>query len=118
MRDQRRAVRARVGRMVRALRRQRGLSQEQLAERANSSPKHVGRVERGQVNVGLDGLANLARALSVPISDLVAEPTGRRAGRSGFQVISNDDVAQLEKLAALVRRITSLRVRTPRGSSR
>src|SRR5215471_47847 len=118
MRDQGRAVRARVGRMVRELRRLRGWSQEQLAERANSSPKHVGHVERGQVNVGLDGLADLARALSVQISDLFAEPAARQTSRPAIHVISSEDVAQLEKVAALVRRIRSSRVRGARGSSR
>jgi transcriptional regulator with XRE-family HTH domain len=104
--------------MVRELRLLRGWSQEQLAERANSSPKHVGRIERGQVNVGLDGLAELARALSVTISDLFAESAGRQTPRSAIHVISSDDVAQLEKVAVLVRRIKSPRARPSRGSSR
>src|SRR5262249_10819539 len=118
MRDQRRAVRARVGRMVRELRRLRGWSQEELAERANSSTKHVGSVERGQVDVGLDALANLARALSVNISDLFAGPAGRQTGRSSFHLISSDDVAQLEKVASMVSRITASRTRRPRRSGR
>ncbi len=93
--------------MVPALRPSRGWSQEELAERANSSTKHIGRVERGQVNVGLDTLADLARALSVSIGDLVAEPAGRQTARSAIHVLSSEDVAQLEKVAALVHRIKS-----------
>jgi transcriptional regulator with XRE-family HTH domain len=104
--------------MVRELRLLRGWSQEQLAERANSSPKHVGRIERGQVNVGLDGLAALARALSVNIGDLFAEPPGRQTPRSVVHVISGDEVAHLEKIAALARRLTSPRARRSRGSAR
>ena len=118
MRDQGRAVRARVGRMVRELRLLRGWSQEQLAERANSSPKHVGRIERGQVNVGLDGLAALARALSVNIGDLLSEPRGRQPRGAAIHVINSDDVAHLEKVATLVRRLTSRRARRSRGSTR
>jgi len=118
MRGQGRAVRAHVGKMVRKFRLLRGWSQEQLAERAGSSPKNLGRVERGEVNVGVDGLADLARALSVQIGDLFAEPAGRRAARSAIHVISSEDVAQLEKVADMVRRITSPRPRQPRNSSR
>jgi transcriptional regulator with XRE-family HTH domain len=117
MRDQGRAVRARVGRMVRELRLLRGWSQEQLAERANSSPKHVGRIERGQVNVGVDGLAALARALSVDVSDLFSKPQGRQPG-AAIHVIGSDDVAHLENVATLVRRLTSRRARASRGSTR
>lgn len=118
MRDQGRAVRARVGRMVRQLRLTRGWSQEQLAERANSSPKHVGRIERGEVNVGLDGLAALARALSVSIGDLVAEPSGRQTPRSAIHVITAEELAQLEPVAALVRRLSLPRARPSRRSTR
>jgi len=118
MRDQRRALRARVGRIVRALRLQRGWSQEQLAERANSSTKHVGRIERGEVNVGLDALADLARALSVQIGDLVAESPARQAHRQPFYVLSSEDVALLEKIGALSRRLQLPRARPSRSSGR
>lgn len=104
--------------MVRELRLLRGWSQEQLAERANSSPKHVGRIERGQVNVGLDGLAALARALSVDIGDLFSESPGRQRPGAAIHVIGSDDVAHLEKVATLVRRLTSPRARPSRGSTR
>ena len=111
-------MRARVGRMVRAFRLLRGLSQEQLAERAGSSSKHVGRIERGQVNVGLDRLAKIARALSVNVGDLFAESARRQTPRAAIHVITSDDVAQLEKVAVLVRRLKSPRARPSRGSSR
>ena len=112
------AVSARAGRMIRQLRLMRGWSLEQLAERADASPKHVGSVERGEVNVGVDTLANLARALSVNLSDLLAEPSGRRTPRGAIHVISGEDVGHLEKVADLVHRIKSARVRGPRNSSR
>jgi len=117
MRGQGGAVSARAGRRIRQLRHMRGWSLEELAERADASSKHVGSVELGKVNVGVDTLADLARALSVTLSDLVAEPAGRRASRA-FHAISSEDVAQLEKVVDLVRRIKSSRVRRTRGSSR
>ena len=118
MRDQGRAVRTRVGRMVQQLRLQRGWSQEKLAERANSSPKYVGRIEQGKVNVGIVVLAKLARALSVKTSDLLAEPGGRQTPRAAVVVMSPDDFAHLEGVSAIVRRIKSSRARPSRGSGR
>jgi transcriptional regulator with XRE-family HTH domain len=49
------------------LRRQRGLTQERLADRAEMSPKTVSRIETGVVAATVDQLARLARALGVPI---------------------------------------------------
>jgi transcriptional regulator with XRE-family HTH domain len=118
MRGQGGAVSARAGRMIRQLRLMRGWSLEQLAERADASSKHVGSVERGEVNVGVDTLADLARALSVNLGDLVADPAGRRTARSALHVMSGEDVAQLEKVADVVERIKASRVRRPRTSGR
>jgi transcriptional regulator with XRE-family HTH domain len=66
-----RAVRRRVGRNIRRLRLLHGLSQERLAEAARRDTKHVGEVERGRVDVGLDFLASIAATLSIPLADLV-----------------------------------------------
>jgi len=58
------------GTAVRALREERGYSQEELAERANLHRNYVGGVERGERNVGLENIVKLARALSVRTRDL------------------------------------------------
>lgn len=58
------------GRAVRALREERGYSQEELAERAGLHRNYVGGVERGERNVGLENIVKLAQALSVPSKDL------------------------------------------------
>ena len=118
MRDHRRAVRTRVGRTIRQIRLLRGWSQERLAERANSSPKHVGRIERGQVNIGLNRLTEIANALSVNIADLFVEPRGRRSARGAIHVISGDDLVHLETVGDIARRIKSPRARPSSRSSR
>jgi len=62
--------RAAFGARVRALRLARGLSQEQLAERAGLHRTYVSSLERGQRNVGLDNILDLAAALEVPTARL------------------------------------------------
>jgi transcriptional regulator with XRE-family HTH domain len=56
---------------VRALRRRRGWSQELLAARAGFSGKFLGEVERGEKSISLDNLAHLAKALGVPVTELL-----------------------------------------------
>jgi transcriptional regulator with XRE-family HTH domain len=61
---------SRVGLNLQDLRRQRGLSQEELAHSADVSPTYVGGVERGVRNPSVKILARLARALEADIEDL------------------------------------------------
>ncbi|HEX3701851.1 MAG TPA: helix-turn-helix domain-containing protein [Vicinamibacterales bacterium] len=58
-----------MGLNVSRLRRQRGLSQERLAELAGTNHKQIGRVERGEGNVSVGSLAAIAAALAVSISE-------------------------------------------------
>jgi transcriptional regulator with XRE-family HTH domain len=102
MRDQRRANRIRVGRAVQRLRLLRDLSQETLAERANNSEKHVGQIERGEVNVGLDVLSRLAAALDVDVADFFP-PAARGRQSNPFHLITRAQVEQLEQIARSVR---------------
>jgi transcriptional regulator with XRE-family HTH domain len=59
------------GRRLSALRVQRGLSQEELAEAAGLPPLEVRRAERGQRDLSVVALADLAQALSVQPADLM-----------------------------------------------
>lgn len=62
-----------VGQKVRAYRKEAGLSQEALAEKASLSYKYLGEVERGYVNVSLDSLMRIAKALKLKLRDLVCD---------------------------------------------
>jgi transcriptional regulator with XRE-family HTH domain len=57
---------------LRALRQQRGLSQEQLAHLAGLHRTYVGAVERGTRNISLKNVERLADALKVPAEELFA----------------------------------------------
>jgi transcriptional regulator with XRE-family HTH domain len=61
------------GRSVRSLRKQRGMSQEVLAEACGLSRNYISDIERGVRNPGLLVMVALAKALKVPLRELVEE---------------------------------------------
>lgn len=65
-------ARRRVAENVRRLRKERGLSQEEMAELANFHRTYVSQLERCVTNISVGGLEKLAQALGVDILDLLA----------------------------------------------
>jgi transcriptional regulator with XRE-family HTH domain len=63
-------VRKFLGQRLRALRKQRGLSQERLGRRSRLSGKFIGEVERGEKSISVDSLYHVATALRVPLRAL------------------------------------------------
>jgi transcriptional regulator with XRE-family HTH domain len=64
-------VRQRISRNIRALRKMRKLSQEELAELADFHRTYVSQLERCVTNISIDGLDRLAKALKVDVTDLL-----------------------------------------------
>lgn len=60
-----------LGKRVRELRKERGLSQEKLAELASMHENHVRRIEGGTANPSYVVLVKLARALKVTLPELI-----------------------------------------------
>lgn len=61
-----------LGGNVRDYRGQRGLSQAQLAKAIGVSQPRIAEIERGEANPRLSTIAKLAKALDVPVSELLA----------------------------------------------
>jgi len=59
-----------VGGKIRELRKERGLSQEELGEKAGFHFSYLGGLERGERNVSLENLAKVAETLGVDIGEL------------------------------------------------
>lgn len=59
-----------IGRRIKELRKSKGLSQEQLAEKAETSPNYLSRMERGTGNPTLDMLIKLSNALEVEMWEI------------------------------------------------
>ncbi len=64
-------VLVKLGLKIRELRKKHGLSQERLAVKANISPKYVGEIERGEVNISVSVLLEIAEALGVTCDELM-----------------------------------------------
>ena len=60
-----------LGETIRAKRIKAGLSQEQLAEKAQLARNYIGNIERAEYKVTVETLAKIAKALGVRVRDLV-----------------------------------------------
>ncbi|MBD5266259.1 MAG: helix-turn-helix transcriptional regulator [Bacteroides sp.] len=61
------------GDIIRKYRKERGISQEELAFRAGLHRTYIGMIERGEKNITLTNIAKLASGLNVKIKDLFDE---------------------------------------------
>jgi transcriptional regulator with XRE-family HTH domain len=70
------------GQNLRRLRTAKGISQEELALRAGLHRTYIGSVERGERNICLENMVNIAGALGVQMAELVAgiTPVSSREG--------------------------------------
>jgi transcriptional regulator with XRE-family HTH domain len=79
-RGRRANIRQLFGRRLRALRRLRGWTQEELGERSDVSGKLVGQIERGAGNPTLEVITGFAEALSVEPAALLQFEEDRAGG--------------------------------------
>ena len=59
-----------LGKRVRLYRKLNRFTQEKLAEKAELAPSYISDVERGRVNISVDALHRIAKAMDVGIRDL------------------------------------------------
>ncbi len=87
-------IRTEVGRRIRELRKSRGWSQEKLGELADLHPTYVGGIERGERNVALENLAQLAAAFGLSLSQLF---DFQKESKSRRDVLRANTIASLRK---------------------
>jgi len=76
-----RSIQQQFGARVRDLRKKRGWTQERLAEVAGRHWTYIGGIERGERNVTLEVVADIARALDVEVGDLFRDVGTTRTKR-------------------------------------
>ncbi len=68
-----------IGSRIRAIRKKRGLTQEQLSERADISPQHCSGIETGAAKVSLPALVRIANALDATPDDFLLDSVKQSA---------------------------------------
>ena len=63
-------ITGKLGNVLRQLRNEQELTQEQVAEKANLHPKYIGAVERGERNLTIKNLAKISTALETELLDI------------------------------------------------
>src|SRR5262247_901797 len=104
-REDHRAFVAAIGRVVRLSRAKRGMTRRQLAQASGASERYLAQIEGGQGNPSVIILASIARALDVPIIELIPRSNGRTAAMAQIlDVLGRVPVAELPALAELIER--------------
>lgn len=107
------AERRRLGRRLQALRKERQLTQEGLAERAGLHPTHVAKIEAGMSWPSVPALLRLAAALEVPPGEFFApEPDDLDSAAARalqgvarlLQGLSADDLGLVRDLLGVLKR--------------
>ena len=91
-----------IGRLVREVRKARGISQETLAEQVDISTTHMSHIETASTKLSLPVLAALARALSVS-TDYLLYGNGTNAHEEVDAVLDACSERQLQILAEVVK---------------
>ena len=60
-----------IGERVQRLRKEKGLTQEQLADKVRVSSTYIGFIEQGQRNPSINTADKIARVLGVKVKDLI-----------------------------------------------
>jgi len=69
--DSKQNILIKFGERVREIRKDKGLSQEELAHKANLHRTYIGMIERAEKNITIINIEKVAKALEVTMTDLL-----------------------------------------------
>ncbi len=100
-----------VGHRIRTYRQFRGLTQEELAERAEVHPTYIGQVERGEKNLTVNTLEKILNALDLSFHDFFkhidAEKENDIAGQC-YEIIHRQELKKQEEIFRLLTNIENI----------
>jgi transcriptional regulator with XRE-family HTH domain len=93
-----------VGRKIRQLRRQRKLTQVELAERIGIHQSDLSRMEQGEYKVGLDTLLKILQTFDLSIGDFFDESSQSETALDKFKTLSPAAQKEVESFIEFKRR--------------
>lgn len=110
MRQRREALIQNIGIQLRNTRQRQGMSQAELAEKAELSTVYISQIESGQKNISVDVLVRLCNALNIPCDDLLRAKLARSEDMAyDISIIVADcTVEEIHAVLQLLRDIKSL----------
>jgi len=104
-----------VGERIRAIRKAKGLTQQQLAELSGLDDAYIGSVERGERNFSIDTLEKIVLALKIPATYLFdqynfkeLELAQQKAIDEYMSLVIDMDAKQLVSLDIIIREFKNL----------
>ncbi|MDP9700371.1 transcriptional regulator with XRE-family HTH domain [Paenibacillus intestini] len=98
-----------VGERIRAIRKAKGFTQQQLAELSGLDDAYIGSLERGERNFSIDTLEKIILGLNISFGDLIAlnnEDTSHKDAIVEYiGIISELDSAQVETLREILNKV-------------
>lgn len=95
-----------IGQKIRKYRREKNLSQEQLAESVNISVTHMSHIETGNTKLSLPVLVDIAAVLQVQTDDLLFENRlGADATNLLLKIVQDCTPRQIELIAELAKAV-------------
>ena len=100
-----------IGRKIQSIREKKGITQDQLGERAGMNAKYVSAIERGRKNLTVLTLEKLAKALDVEIFELLILPTEleprQRVSKAIDSLVRDADDKTLNLYLDFLRKVSS-----------
>lgn len=101
-----------IGAAIKQLRLAKKLTQEELAERANTSKPNISNLERNAQGFSPVILNSLAKALEIKVSEIfqlaeeIGDPVGVGVNSEGASAMTTDETKDQENLLALYEKLT------------
>lgn len=100
-----------IGKKIKKLRQNKGLTQAKLAEIVDMHEKHISRIESGKICPTFDNLINIFKALDYDISQLLAEEKNKYSNNENplklkiLKIINNANQKELVFYATILEQL-------------
>ena len=100
-----------IGKRIRAVRKERGLTQEEASELCDITPSFYGNIERGDKKMSLETLARISKGLGVSTDQLIfgcGENMEQSIQQILFQIRNQGDETQYRKYLDIMKAISAI----------